>query len=182
VIETMYTSGILNDGVELVAEYWRAIGLDTKVEAMSRDVYWPRAIGNEVMFATWSTDRGLVPMIDPIYQFPFDDRSWMGPAFGVWYKSGGTAGEEPNAELKELMDLYNQYRGTVDPEEQLRLAKEIVRKTTMNLNVIQTAGMSPSPTIVKNNFMNVMDEHTSDWLIMTPGTMDPSHFWIDQGE
>jgi len=180
VIETMYTSGILNDGVELVAEYWRAIGLDTKVEAMSRDVYWPRAIGNEVMFATWSTDRGLVPMIDPIYQFPFDNRSWMGPAFGDWYKSGGTVGEAPNAELKELMDLYDKYRGTVDPAEQLQLAKEIVRKTTMSLNVIQTAGMSPSPTIVNNNFMNVMDEHTSDWLIMTPGTMDPSHFWIKQ--
>jgi len=30
--------------------------------------------------------------------------------------------------------------------------------------------------------MNVMDEHTSDWLIMTPGTMDPSHFWIQQDE
>jgi peptide/nickel transport system substrate-binding protein len=178
VIETSYTSGPLNDGIELVAEYWRAIGLDTKVEAMSRDVYWPRAIGNEVMIATWSTDRGLVPMIDPIYQFPFDDRSWMGPAFGVWYKSGGKSGEAPSPALKELMDLYDQYRGTVDPQEQLKLAKEIVRKTTMSLNVIETAGMSPSPTIVSDNFMNVMDEHTSDWLIMTPGTMDPSHFWI----
>jgi peptide/nickel transport system substrate-binding protein len=180
VIETMYTSGALNDGVELVAEYWRAIGLDTTVEANSRDVYWPRAIGNQVMISTWSTDRGLVPMIDPIYQFPFDNRSWMGPAFGDWYKSGGTIGEEPNAGLKELMDLYDQYRATVDPDEQLRLAKEIVRKTTMALNVIQTAGMSPGPVIVKDNFQNVQDEHPSDWIIMTPGTMDPSHFWIKQ--
>ena len=178
VIETSYTSGSLLDGIELVAEMWRNAGLDTKVETMSREVYWPRAGANEVMIATWSTDRGLVPMIDPIYQFPFDDRSWMGPAFGVWYKSGGAQGEEPNAPLKELMDLYDQYRASVDPDEQLRLAREIVRKTTMNLNVIQTAGMSPGPVVVKNNFQNVQDEHTSDWLIMTPGTMDPSHFWI----
>ena len=180
VIETSYTSGSLLDGIELVAENWRAVGLDTKVEAASRDVYWPRAIGNEVMIATWSTDRGLVPMIDPIYQFPFDNRSWMGPAFGDWYHSGGTIGEEPNAGLKELMDLYDQYRGTVDPDEQLRIAKEIVRKTTMALNVIQTAGMSPGPVVVMNNFHNVQDEHPSDWIIMTPGTMDPSHFWIEQ--
>jgi peptide/nickel transport system substrate-binding protein len=182
VIETSYTSGPLNDGIELVAEYWRAVGLNTKVEANSRDIYWPRAIANEVMIATWSTDRGLVPMIDPIYQFPFDNRSWMGPAFGDWYKSGGTTGEAPNAGLKELMDLYDQYRGTVDPAEQLRIAKELVRKTTMALNVIQTAGMSPGPVVVMNNFMNVMDEHVSDWIIMTPGTMDPSHFWIDMGQ
>jgi len=50
----------------------------------------------------------------------------------------------------------------------------------MGLNVIQTAGMSPGPVVVKNNFNNVQSEHTSDWLIMTPGTMDPSHFWIEQ--
>lgn len=180
VIETNYTSGSQLDGVELVAENWRAAGLNTSVETMSRDVYWPRAGANEVMIAVWSTDRGLVPMIDPIYQFPFDERSWMAPAFGIWYKSGGADGEEPNAELKELMDLYDDYRGSVDPAEQLQIAKELVRKTTMGLNVIQTAGMAPGPVVVKNNFHNVSADHTSDWLIMTPGTMDPSHFWIEQ--
>jgi peptide/nickel transport system substrate-binding protein len=180
VIETSYTSGTQLDGIELVAENWRAIGLNTSVETMSRDVYWPRAGANEVMIAVWSTDRGLVPMIDPIYQFPFDERSWMAPAFGIWYKSQGADGEEPNPELKELMDLYDQYRASIDPDEQLAIAKELVRKTTMGLNVIQTAGMSPGPVVVKNNFHNVQAEHTSDWLIMTPGTMDPSHFWMDQ--
>jgi hypothetical protein len=60
--------------------------------------YWPRATPNEVMIATWKTNRGLVPMVDPIYQFPFDDRSWMSPAFGMWYKS------------------------SVDPDEQLKIA------------------------------------------------------------
>jgi len=180
VIETNYTAGTQLDGIELVAENWRAIGLNTSVETMSRDVYWPRACANEVMIGVWSTDRGLVPMIDPIYQFPFDERSWMAPAFGIWYKSQGADGEEPNAELKELMDLYDQYRASVDPDEQLAIAKELVRKTTMGLNVIQTAGMSPGPVVVKNNFHNVQSEHTSDWLIMTPGTMDPSHFWMDQ--
>jgi peptide/nickel transport system substrate-binding protein len=165
---------------QLVAEYWRAIGLNTSVEETTRDIYWPRAVANEVMIATWSTDRGLVPMIDPIYQFPFDERSWMAPAFGIWYKTAGAEGEEPTPELKELMDLYDAYRGTVDPDEQLSIARELVRKTTMQLNVIQTAGMSPAPVIVKNNFHNVAKEHTSDWLIMTPGTLDPSHFWIEQ--
>jgi peptide/nickel transport system substrate-binding protein len=179
VIETSYTSGSQYDGVELVAEWWRAIGLDTRVETMSRDVYWPKACANEVMIGVWTTDRGLVPMIDPIYQFPFDERSWMAPAFGIWYKTAGAEGEEPNAELKALMDLYDDYRGTVDPDEQLRIAKELVRTTTTSLNVIQTAGMSPGPTLVKNYFHNVSEDHTSDWLIMTPGTMDPSHFWMD---
>jgi peptide/nickel transport system substrate-binding protein len=168
------------DAIELVAENWRAIGLNVSVEFSTRDVYWPKAGANEIMIATWSTDRGLVPMIDPIYQFPFDERSWMAPAFGTWYKTNGQEGQEPPPELKELMDLFDQYKVTVDPDEQVAIAKEIVRKTTMQLNVIQTCGMAPSPTVVKNNFHNVAKEHTSDWLIMTPGTLDPSHFWIEQ--
>ncbi|RPI33713.1 MAG: ABC transporter substrate-binding protein [Chloroflexota bacterium] len=180
VIETSYTAGSLADGVELVAENWRSIGLNVTVASMSRDVFWPRACANESMISTWTTDRGLVPMIDPIYQFPFDERSWMGPSFGIWYKTGGAEGEAPNPELQELMDLYDQYRASVDPVEQLRIAKEIVRKTTMGLNVIQTAAEAPGPTVVRNNFHNVPENHTSDWIIMTPGTLDPSHWWIEQ--
>ena len=178
VVETQSTGSGL-DGIELVAENWRAVGFNVSVESMTRDVYWPKACANEVMIGTWGTDRGLVPMIDPIYQFPFDERSWMGPSFGIWYKTMGVEGEAPTPELKELMDLYDAYRATVDPAEQLRIAKEIVRKTTMELNVIETCGMSPGPVVVKNYFQNVADQHTSDWLIMTPGTMDPSHFWME---
>ena len=179
VIENRWPTGSNADGIQLVAENWRAIGLNVTVESMSRDVFWPKACANEVMISVWTTDRGLVPMIDPIYQFPFDERSWMGPAFGIWYKTAGKEGEEPTAELKELMDLYDDYRGTVDLDEQLDIAKKIVKLTTERLNVIQTAGMSPAPVVVKNYFHNVEEGHTSDWLIMTPGTQDPCHYWIE---
>jgi len=180
VIEHRWPTGSLNDGIQLVAENWRAAGLDTAVESMSRDVFWPRASANEVMISVWTTDRGLVPMIDPIYQFPFDERSWMAPSFGTWYKTMGKEGKEPTPELKELMDLYDEYRATVEPAKQVDLAKKIVRMTTERLNVIQIAGMAPGPAVVKNNFHNVDPNHTSDWLIMTPGTQDPCHYWIEQ--
>jgi peptide/nickel transport system substrate-binding protein len=178
VVETYY-SGPQLDAVELAAENWRALGFNVTVKTMSRDIYWPRACANEVMISTWGTDRGLVPMIDPIYQFPFDERSWMAPAFGIWYKTAGKEGEAPSAEMKELMDLYDQYRGTVDRAEQKAIGQEIVKLTTERLNVIQTVGMAPAPVVVKNYFHNVAETHTSDWLIMTPGTQDPSHYWME---
>ncbi|MEJ2593468.1 MAG: ABC transporter substrate-binding protein, partial [Candidatus Thiodiazotropha sp.] len=135
-------SGASMDTLELIVDGWNDIGLKTVLETMSRDIYWPRATSNEVMIATWETDRGLVPMVDPIYLFPFDERSWMGPAFGVWYKSGGEQGEEPPATLKEVQDLYDQYKASVDPAEQLEIAKKIVRMSTEGLFAIGTVGMS----------------------------------------
>jgi peptide/nickel transport system substrate-binding protein len=179
VVETMETGGALLDVIELAAENWRAVGLNTSVKSMTRDIYWPRAGANEVMIATWSTDRGLVPMVDPIYQLPFDERSWMAPAFGTWYKTGGAQGEAPNAELKELMDLYDQYRQTVSPAQQVEIGKQIVRKSTEGLYVIGTCGEAPAPTVVKNYFHNVPELHSSDWIVMTPGTQDPSHWWME---
>ena len=178
VIETS-SSGTGLDNIELVAENWRDLGLKVTVKSMTRDVYWPRVCANEVMIGTWGTDRGLVPMIDPIYQFPFDERSWMAPSFGMWYKTAGKEGEEPTPEIKELMDLYDAYRATVRPDEQLDLAKQIVRLSTERLAVIETCGMAPSLVVVKNNFHNVAEHHTSDWLIMTPGTQDPCHYWME---
>jgi len=179
IVETYWNSGAEIDGIELSAENWRAIGLNTTVKTMTRDVYWPRACANEVMISTWGGDRGLVPMVDPIYVMPFDERSWMAPSYGIWYKTGGKEGTEPTAEMKELMDLYDAYKGSVDTAKQTEIAKQIVRLTTERMNVVGTVGMMPALTIVKNNFHNVAENHTADWLIMTPGTQDPAHFWME---
>lgn len=181
VIETSGTGAGELDSYELVTEWWNAIGVKTELVQETREVFWDRAGANEIMVATWTTDRGLVPMVDPIYQFPFDERSWMGPAFGMWYKSGGTQGEEPPDHIKAAMDLYDEYKRTNDPDRQLEIGKEIVKLSTEGLWAIGTVGLVPTPVVVKNNFMNVSENHTADWIIMTPGTLDPAHFYFADG-
>ncbi len=180
IVETQAT-GAEQDVVQLVSENWNAIGLKTDVKTMTRDIYWPRATGNQVMIATWGTDRGLVPMVDPIYQFPFDERSWMGPSFGIWYKSGGKSGEAPAAWFKDAMDLYDQFRGTVDEAKQVEIGKKLVRMATEQMWAIGTVGMAPSPVIVKNNFKNVIEDQSfvADWIIMAPGTQDPCQYYFE---
>jgi peptide/nickel transport system substrate-binding protein len=183
IIETQDTGTAL-DVIELVAENWNAIGLKTSIKAMTRDIYWPRATGNEVMIATWGTDRGLVPMVDPVYQFPFDERSWMAPSFGIWYKTAGEQGEEPAELFKEVMALYDEYRTTVDSARQVEIGKEIVRISTENLFTIQTVGMQPALVIAKNNMHNVIMDRSfvADWITMAPGTQNPSTYYFSDEE
>lgn len=181
VMQTAGTGAGELDTAELVTEWWNTVGIKTELVQKTREDYWASAGANEVMVATWTTDRGLVPMVDPIYQFPFDTRSWMGPAYGLWYNTGGTDGEEPPAEIKEVMDLYDQYKVTTDAAQQVEIGKQIVRIASTKLFVIGTVGMVPTPVVVKNNFMNVPDTHTADWIIMTPGTLDPAHFYFSDG-
>jgi peptide/nickel transport system substrate-binding protein len=178
-IETDQGSGALFDAYELVAEKWRSVGVNAQVKSMSRDVYWPKAGANDVLVATWGLDRGLTPMVDPIYQFPFDERSWMGPAFGTWYKTAGKQGEEPSGDLKKAQELYDKYRASVDPAEQTAIGKEIVKMASEGLWSIGTVGVVPALVVVKNNFKNVPEVHVSDWLIMSPGTTDPAQYYFD---
>ncbi len=181
VVETSITATGMQDSLELIAQWWNELGIKTQVETMTRDVYWPRTGANEVMVATWTTDRGLVPMVDPIYQFPFDERSWMAPAFGIWYKTGGADGMEPTAELQAAMDLYDEYKLTTDPERQVEIGRELVRLSTEGLWTLQSVGMVPNPVVVMNNFMNVPESHTADWIIMTPGTTEPASYYFENG-
>lgn len=182
VVETSNTEATLADSLELITQWWNDVGIRTEVEDMTREVFWARQGANESMVSTWTTDRGLVPMVDPIYQFPFDERSWMAPAYGTWYKTGGAQGLEPTAEFLAIMDLYDEYKGTIDPERQTEICREIVRNATEQLWTLGTVGLVPNPVVVKNNFMNVSDSHTADWIIMTPGTMDPAHFYFTDGD
>ncbi len=182
VIETSSTATGMEDTLELVSQNWNDIGLRNQVIISQRDVFWPRAGANEVMVSTWTTDRGLVPMVDPIYLFPFDERSWMAPAYGTWYKTGGAQGLQPTAEFQAAMDLYDEYKSTVDPARQLEIGQELVRMSTENLWTLGTVGMVPNPVVVKNNFMNVDEYHVADWIIMTPGTMNPSQFYFTDGD
>jgi ABC-type transport system substrate-binding protein len=103
----------------------------------------------------------------------------MAPAFGTWFKSKGELGQEPTDEFKKAMDLYAEFQTSIDPVRQLEIANELVKWNVENVMVIGTVGLQPNVVVVKNNFKNVPENFTTDWIYMAPGTLDPSHFYFD---
>ena len=176
-IETSSTGSDL-DTIQLVAADWNAVGVKAVVKTMSRDLYWPRATGNEVQIATWGWDRGIEPFVDPIYIFPFDERSWMAPAFGTYYKTNGQKGEKPVGSLAEMQKMFDQFKTTVDRAKQVALGKRLVQMAVEECTAITTVGLVPVPLIVKNNFQNVPRHYTQDWIIMSPGNLDTVQFFF----
>jgi len=151
------------------------------VKTMSRDLYWPRATGNEVQIATWGWDRGIEPFVDPIYIFPFDERSWMAPAFGTYYKTNGAKGEKPAGTLAEMQKMFDQFKTTVDRAKQVAIGKRLVQMAVEECTAITTVGLVPVPLIVKNNFRNVPRHYSQDWIIMSPGNLDTVQFYFKKG-
>jgi len=177
-IETIATSGPEFDTLELARKDWEDVGLKTVVKSSPRDTYWPRALDNDVALATWGTDRALEPFVDPIYVLPYDNRSWFAPKIGDWHASRGERGQKPEGDIAKAIDLFNQFKATIDPAKQAEIGKEIVKIQSDNLWVIGTVGAVPSIAIVKNNFRNVPEAAVTDWIFMSPGNLDPAQFFF----
>ena len=180
VIESSETTGPILDAIELVRQNWIDLGLNVDIKTMDRALYWERATGNQVQMAVWGMDRGLEPYVDPIYLLPFDNRSWWAPEWGVWYHENGTKGEEPEGEVRQVQELYDEFKVATDPERQIELGQQIVRIHAENVWMIGTVGMVPAIVVVKDAFRNVPEEAVSDWILMSPGNQDPFQYFFEQ--
>ncbi len=166
--------------LELVVEQWKEVGLNTTLKLMNRDLYWPRAIGNQVMVNVWGTG-SVFPLMNPDNLLAYNEKSFWAPQFGINYQTGGAAGEEAPEAMKRGQELFDEIMVTTDPVKQQELGQELVRDATENMWVINTVGGAPVPVVVKNNFKNVWvgPDYTASWIVMTPGNQQPSTYYFE---
>lgn len=176
-------SGNNLDALELVVEQLKAVGLNTTLKVMNRDLYWPRAIGNEVMINVWATG-SIFPLMNPDNLLAFNEKSFWGPQFGIWFQTNGASGEAPPDSMKRGQELLAEILSTVDPEAQNELGRELVRDATDNMWVINVVGKLPLPLVVSNNMKNVWatPDYSASWIAMSPGNQNPATYYFDDAE
>jgi peptide/nickel transport system substrate-binding protein len=152
------------DVADLVSRYWRAVGIKTEYDALSGTLYGTRRKTTEYDVMTWAYGRGLHPLLEPVFMFPYLQTTGA-PLYALWYTSGGKQGEEPPAEIKEVMNLYDEFLVTVNDAKRLEIGKKIVRKSVENLWMIGTVGISPTPLVKKNTMMNVPEHSVVDFIL-----------------
>jgi peptide/nickel transport system substrate-binding protein len=181
IIESSDTAGPNLDALELIVEQLNDVGLSTTLKTMNRDLYWPRAIGNEVMINVWGTG-SIFPLMNPDNLLAFNEKSFWGPQFGIWYQTNGASGEEPPEHIKAGQAIYNEILSTVDSERQAELGRELVRDATENMWTINVVGRAPLPLVVKNTMKNVWatPDYSASWIAMSPGNQNPATYYFDE--
>lgn len=176
-------SGPNDAALEIIAENLNEVGLKTTLKTMNRDLFWPRAIGNQVMIPNWGTG-SIFPLMNPDNLLAFNEKSFWAPEFGIWYQTNGEDGEEPPDYIKEGQAIFDEIMRTADSEAQTELGQELVRNATENMWVINVAGSMPVPVLVKNNFKNVWvgPDYVASWIAMTPGNLNPPTYYFDDAE
>lgn len=166
--------------LELVRDYWRQVGIQVELQVADRSLVDTRVAANEHDATTWQGSGGTGVMLGPYYYFPLRSTpSRFAIAWSNWYQ-GLPGGEEPPAEAKRQMALYDQLKQTADAAEQERLMAEIIEIAADQFYVFGI-GLDPNGYgIVKNNFHNVPATVPSSNLYLSPAETNPSQYFIEE--
>ncbi len=152
---------------EIIGKQWEEIGVELISKQLSGELWWARTAANEVQMGAvpcaWVSDM-MFPN-NPAMHVPIglSNEGMWGYLWVLWYRSGGTEGEEPPEEHLKNIERYERMKTTLDEEERIRLGKEILRSNAENLWTIGTVGEAPLPIIVRNNLRNVPERIQFGW-------------------
>jgi peptide/nickel transport system substrate-binding protein len=171
------------DEMNLVAEYWGAIGLQVNQDVVERSLYEERVNNGEVDIGVWGCDRNSVVMADPgRYLGTIQDGPWA-PLYGNWYEPGSPYKivEPPEDHpIRTIWSLWEQARSEPDETKRNGIFKQLLDMHKETPWMIGTVGESPSLAIVSNNFRNFLEGFIADDTLRDSGLLNPQQFFIRQ--
>jgi peptide/nickel transport system substrate-binding protein len=141
---------------ELMAEYWKAIGIEIRYKSITRNLLAQKMDANEEPMSLWHGDETMDTLFMRRQKFfaPQDgDENCWGPKWGMWYDTKGEMGEEPPQIIKDLYTWLDDFNLTENPED-ARLTLESMAEHTW---AIGTCGNAPFPIFVRDYLMNVSE-------------------------
>jgi len=155
--------------LELVAEYWRAVGVNVNAKAITRQLLSPRVTENKEAMSMWHGDAStdiLLPVDRKWSIGKNGDECTVAPVWNDWFQTDGASGEEPPDWYMKPLMAWKKYSETLDPE----AAAELLQSQADNLWSIGTVGLTPWLMVAKNHLGNVpvVGIHTWDGLFQFP--------------
>ena len=169
------------DAGNMIAGYWKAVGVSVEAKPEDRSLMYTRKDANDLDAMIWGGEGGVNPMMDPRSYYPNGLESAYGNAWSLWY-SGSTSefAEEPPAEIKELMDLFEQVKSTPGFDNQVVVMNELLEKSAEQFLSIGILTPPDGYGIAKNNMKNVPDRMINSWAFPTPGPYYTFSFFFAQ--
>ncbi len=169
------------DAGNMIAKYWQAVGVNAQAKAEDRTLLYQRAYANDVDSMIWNGEGGLGPMFDPRNFFPYSTESVYAEAWQYWYNGVRDAtAEEPPADVKKIMDAFNQAVTQPSFEGQVKAMNAMLQ---MSADYFFCIGVSTPPLtygIVKNNMANVNKKMVDGFTFPSPAPFNTFTYFFTQ--
>ena len=171
--------------MELIKKTWAKVGVEMNVKTMDRALWEQRVRSQDFEYHAschrFGGGSGDAVILDPRYWFPQNTgNSFWAKAWAWWYNDPKSPlAEEPPAEVKKQMELYDQIRATADDKKQQVLLKQILD--------IQADLFPVMGTVLESNFFGICADRLkntpkvlpSSWEYPTPVPFNTCQFYID---
>ncbi len=166
---------------QLVAEYFREVGLDFVVRVDARGLSTLQAINGNYNFFGYCNGC-LHWVVDPVVHVPWGGGSFYAPLYGRYVASDGkdAYGVKPTPEFQRLVDWYLEMRSTVDEQRRLELGHNILGQWAEECYSVGICRPQVL-TIINKRFRNVPEHIIHDYRISTPGYIGIEQFYFEGG-
>ena len=157
------------DMMELIAGYWKSVGVDTVLDVVSDATSVSRRGDPNNDIGLWLAENGAgrLPLVKPDEMLGDDDLEWR-----KYHESGGAEGTEPPADIArmyELMDMIPQIAGAKQ-EAAMNEYLDLLAENFPRIGIALPAG---NYRAVSNRLRNVPEPLMEGWLY--PG-ISPANF------
>jgi peptide/nickel transport system substrate-binding protein len=166
IVETDGESSLVVDGLTLVGEFWREIGVKLFVKPQDRTVLRNRSYaGLTVMVAAQGLDLAVPTAIMPPTELaPMRQDTYSWPKWGQYVETSGKNGEAVDLpEARRLLELYGRWMATGDPAVQTEVWQAMLRNHSENQWIIGTVAGALQPIVVENGLQNLPDKALYSW-------------------
>jgi peptide/nickel transport system substrate-binding protein len=178
------TQGVAGQTVELVAQNWADVGIQSVVKEVTPDEYRSAQSSNQLDVVMWRKSQPLAIVLGnnelwvPPYENYFGVRNAM--LWAEWIDSDGAAGVEPPQWAKDMIDdinaLQSAAQGTPEFEQ---LANDLVSAMVENMMFIGTVN-APAPIYQQNKLKNFADFKTHSYEYYRTYPYRASQWWLDE--
>ncbi|NIX76836.1 ABC transporter substrate-binding protein [Microvirga terricola] len=166
IVETDGESSLVVDGLTLIGEFWREIGVKLFVKPQDRTVLRNRAFaGLTIMTAGQGFDNAVPTDVMPPTEFaPMRQDNLAWPKWGQYVETQGKNGEPIDIpEAKRLIELYQTWLDTDDDLVQNDAWREMLRNHVENQWTIGTVAGALQPIVVREGLQGLPEKAIYSW-------------------
>jgi peptide/nickel transport system substrate-binding protein len=167
------------DELELVEQYWEAVGIQTNLNIIERSFMTERYLNNQHEVGRYFGGPGLIDwFLDSRHEVPTHWESIFAVPWANYYTGASGPSEEPPADVREMQRIWTEIQLEPDLNRQMELAGPLLEMAADRFDVMGLLLTPPSYGIVRNDFRNFPDrQFNTGGSYNDPGPARPEQFF-----
>lgn len=178
------TQGIATEVVELVAQHWTDVGVETTIKEVTPDEYRSAQSANQLDVMMWRKSQPLALILgnNELFLPPFENYFAVrnGMLWAEYIDSNGAKGVKPPAYVDQMIEDIHAFQSTpAGTPESDKIGARLAKNMTENLLFIGTV-LAPAPIYHRNAIKNFPDLKTASYEYYRTYPYRPQQWYLDE--